>query len=47
MRQKAQGWSPFVLDTNGNGKRDDYVEPDKPVDPARTSGSVPVRDLTR
>src|SRR5262245_15607764 len=24
---KAQGWSPFVLDTNGNGKRDDYVEP--------------------
>ncbi len=24
---KSQGWSPFVLDTNGNGKRDDYVEP--------------------
>jgi hypothetical protein len=33
--QKAQGWSPFVLDTNGNGKRDDYVEPDQPVDPAK------------
>ena len=32
---KAQGWSPFILDTNGNGKRDDYVEPDQPVDPAK------------
>jgi hypothetical protein len=33
--QKAQGWSPFILDTNGNGKRDDYVEPNQPVDPAK------------
>jgi hypothetical protein len=33
--QKSQGWSPFVLDTNGNGKRDDYVEPGQPVDPAQ------------
>src|SRR5262249_34843355 len=33
--EKAQGWSPFVLDTNGKGKRDDYVESDKPVDPAK------------
>jgi hypothetical protein len=33
--QKSQGWSPFVLDTNGNGKRDDYVEPDQPVDPTK------------
>jgi hypothetical protein len=32
---KAQGWTPFILDTNGNGKRDDYVEPDAPVDPAK------------
>ena len=32
-RQKSQGWTPFILDTNGNGKRDDYVEPDQPVDP--------------
>ena len=32
---KAQGWSPFVLDTNGNGKRDDYVEPDQPDNPAK------------
>jgi hypothetical protein len=32
---KAQGWSPFVLDINGNGKRDDYVEPNQPTDPAK------------
>jgi hypothetical protein len=24
---KSQGWSPFILDTNGNGKRDEYTEP--------------------
>ncbi len=30
---KAQGWSPFVLDTNGNGKRDAYLEPGQPADP--------------
>jgi hypothetical protein len=32
---KSQGWSPFVLDTNGNGKRDAYVEPNQPADPAK------------
>jgi hypothetical protein len=32
---KSQGWSPFILDTNGNGKRDDYVEPKEAVDPAK------------
>jgi hypothetical protein len=32
---KAQGWTPFILDTNGNGKRDEYVEPNQPVDPAK------------
>ena len=32
---KSQGWTAFVLDTNGNGKRDDYVEPDQPVDPTK------------
>ena len=40
--QKSQGWTPLVLDTNGNGKRDAYVEPDKAVDPMkdkRISGS--------
>ena len=24
-----------MLDTNGNGKRDEYVEPNQPVDPAK------------
>ena len=33
--QKSQGWTPFVLDTNGNGKRDEYVEPNQPVDPTK------------
>ena len=33
--QKAQGWTVFVMDTNGNGKRDAYVEPDQPNDPAK------------
>ncbi len=32
---KSQGWTPFILDTNGNGKRDAYVEPDQPVDPTK------------
>jgi len=33
--EKAQGWTALILDANGNGKRDDYVEPDQPVDPAK------------
>ena len=33
--QKSQGWTAFILDTNGNGKRDEYVEPDQPVDPTK------------
>ncbi len=28
----SQGWTPLILDTNGNGRRDDYVEPGDPVD---------------
>ena len=32
---KSQGWSPFILDTNGNGKRDAWVEPNQPVDPSK------------
>lgn len=32
---KSQGWTALVVDTNGNGKRDDYVEPDQPVDPTK------------
>jgi hypothetical protein len=33
--ERAQGWTALVLDANGNGKRDAYVEPDQPVDPAK------------
>ena len=33
--QKAQGWTPLILDINGNGKQDGWVEPDQPVDPAK------------
>ena len=32
---KSQGWTALVLDTNGNGKRDAYVEPNQPIDPAK------------
>ena len=28
----AQGWTVQVLDTNGNGHRDEYVEPGEPID---------------
>ncbi|MGE4062829.1 MAG: hypothetical protein AB7E79_05625 [Rhodospirillaceae bacterium] len=32
----AQGWTPLVVDTNGNGKRDEgYVQPDQDVDPKK------------
>jgi hypothetical protein len=32
---KAQGWAPYVLDTNGNGQLDAYVEPNAAVDPTK------------
>jgi hypothetical protein len=32
---KAQGWTPLIVDTNGNGKRDAYVEPNQPEDPSK------------
>ena len=32
---KAQGWTALVVDTNGNGKRDAYVEPNQAVDPQK------------
>jgi hypothetical protein len=41
---KSQGWAPFVLDTNGNGKVDEWTEPDQPVDAGkdkRIAGSGP------
>jgi hypothetical protein len=31
----SQGWTALVLDTNGNGRRDDYVEPGEPADPRK------------
>jgi hypothetical protein len=31
----SQGWTAFVLDNNGNGKRDAYTEPNQPADPAK------------
>jgi hypothetical protein len=31
--QAAQGWTPMVLDTNGNGQRDAYTEPGQPMNP--------------
>jgi hypothetical protein len=32
----SQGWTSFILDTNGNGKRDaEFVQPNEPVDPAK------------
>ena len=33
--EKSQGWTALILDTNGNGKRDEYVEPDQPLDPTK------------
>jgi hypothetical protein len=33
--ERAQGWTPLILDTNGNGKRDEWVEPDRPLDPSK------------
>src|SRR5215831_18117590 len=32
---KAQGWTPFILDTNGNGKRDAFVDVDDKIDPTK------------
>jgi hypothetical protein len=33
--EKAQGWTPLILDQNGNGRRDEHVEPNAPPDPAK------------
>jgi hypothetical protein len=32
---KSQGWTALVLDANGNGRRDAYVEPNQPLDPTK------------
>ncbi len=31
--EASQGWTALVLDTNGNGQRDAYTEPNEPNDP--------------
>jgi hypothetical protein len=31
----SQGWTPLIIDTNGNGKRDAYVGAKEPVNPAK------------
>ncbi|MEZ4701297.1 MAG: carboxypeptidase-like regulatory domain-containing protein [Rhodothermales bacterium] len=31
--EAAQGWTPLILDTNGNGRRDAWTEPGEPMDP--------------
>ncbi len=31
----SQGWTVFVLDTNGNGKRDAYINANEPPDPSK------------
>jgi hypothetical protein len=39
--QKAVGWAPFVLDTDGNGKLDEYVEPNQPIAPNKDKRIIP------
>jgi hypothetical protein len=33
--EKSQGWTALIIDTNGNGKRDAYTEPNQPHDPTK------------
>ena len=33
--EKAQGWTALNLDTNGDGKRGEYTEPNQPIDPTK------------
>ena len=37
---RSQGWTPFIIDTNGNGTRDAWVEPDQPADPMKDTRVV-------
>jgi hypothetical protein len=32
---RSQGWTPIVIDSNGNGKRDEWVGPNDALDPAK------------
>jgi hypothetical protein len=31
----SQGWTPIIVDTNGDGKRGEYTEPNQPFDPKK------------
>ena len=31
----SQGWTPIIVDTNGDGKRSAYVEANQPLDPSK------------
>jgi len=37
---RSQGWSPFVLDTNANGRRDEWTEPNQPAE-AQKDARIP------
>jgi hypothetical protein len=39
--EKAQGWTALIMDLNGNGRRDEYVEPNVPADPAKDKRILP------
>ena len=39
--KQSQGWTPLILDTNGNGKRDEWVEPGQPADPKKDTRISP------
>src|SRR5262249_35845898 len=32
---RSQGWTPMILDTNGDGRRGEYTEPNQPLDPSK------------
>lgn len=33
--EKSQGWTPLIIDTNGNGQRDEFVAANEPLDPTK------------
>ena len=39
--EAAQGWTPFILDTNGNGVRDDFVGANEAPDPTKDTQIFP------
>jgi hypothetical protein len=39
--QAAQGWTPFIMDTNGNGQRDEYVAANEEMDPSKDKQFLP------